>query len=630
MELEKEVWKEIKDHENYEISNFGRVKNKTTNYILSQKNEGGYLRISLKIPKSTKSKMYLVHRLVAQTFIPNPENKPTVNHKDKNKSNNKVENLEWSTMKEQAEHKKSDGKKYGVENGIRKRAIWRCDPTDFKRIEKYESFSDAAKYLIDNKITESKINIVISLLCRYFTKRQDEKFGFAWEYDEEEFEDEEWKEIPKEYLNNLEKYEISNYGRLKSPVGRVRSGRINDNGYVEFYLKGKLYKGHRLVALTFIENPENKPHVNHKDKNRSNNHISNLEWVTISENNIHARYYEKIEIIDSIEIIPSKKEKLESIIEHILPTELIDLKVIEVSNKNMSESIIEHVASESDEDFKTIDEVPAYEVSKKGTVRNKSSKLVLKQSVHDDCYRVSMKTPEKKTVNRFIHLLIAKAFVLNPENKPAIKHKDGNKKNNHFENLEWINLSERVRTAKGGAGVADGESASSEGSDSISETSYDDEVWKSVDPTLINDAKDYVLSNYGRMKSKSGRISYGRIDKEGYREFFINSKLFKVHRLVAKVFLENPDDLPNVIHIDKNKLNNHISNLKYMSAKDFATHYSKKGGKAVIQYDAEGNKIAKYESMTDASKETKISRLSISDCCNGKIEKVKGFVFKFE
>ena len=64
-------------------------------------------------------------------------------------------------------------------------------------------------------------------------------------------------------------------------------------GYIEYVLTEKdgtkkHIQGHRLVGLMFIPNPENKPHVNHKDTNRSNNVKSNLEWTTISENNLHA------------------------------------------------------------------------------------------------------------------------------------------------------------------------------------------------------------------------------------------------------------------------------------------------------------------------------------------------------
>jgi hypothetical protein len=613
MESEKEIWKEIKGFENYEISNFGKIKNTLTEKILSPKDEGGYLRITLVNSKKNR-KTFLVHRLVAQAFIPNPENKATVNHKDKDRKNNCVENLEWCTMKEQSEHKKADGKKYGTDKGIRKRAIWRCDPTDFKRIERYESYSEAANYLIENKLTTSKPGIIISLLCRYFAKEQDEKFGFSWELDESDYEDEIWKEIPKEFLNGLENYQISTYGRLKSPAGRIRSPRITDCGYCEFFIRPKLYKAHRLVAQVFLENPENKPHVNHKDKNRSNNHLSNLEWTTVSENMIHAKTF----IINK-----SKIEKID-LIKH----EFIDIKDSVVSNKKMSdkrEEVIEHIISEEcDEEFRIIDEVPNYEVSNMGTIRNKSSKSVVKQSDFEGSMRVSiLKMPEKKSIKRFVHSLVAKAFIPNPDNKPIIKHKDGNKKNNKVENLEWVNLTDRKKTVKavGGAGTSD---------DSASDISYDDELWKPVNPIIIDNIEGYELSNYGRLKSKIGRISYGSVDDQGYREFFLKTKLYKVHRLVAAVFLKNPDNLPNVIHIDKNKLNNDVSNLKYMSAKDFAAYYAKPTGKKVVQYNLDGTKLAEYKSISNASKETKLSTASISDCCNEKIEKVRGFVFKFE
>ena len=98
-----EEWRDIKGYEGkYQVSNLGRVKslnyNKTgvEGYIAAE-NSRGYLRVGLS--KKGKRKMFSVHRLVAETFIPNPNNYSQVNHKDENKQNNKVDNLEWCTPK---------------------------------------------------------------------------------------------------------------------------------------------------------------------------------------------------------------------------------------------------------------------------------------------------------------------------------------------------------------------------------------------------------------------------------------------------------------------------------------------------------------------------------------------------
>lgn len=98
-----EVWKPIDECYNYEISNLGRVKNiKTGKHLKSCIRPDGYANITLNI--NNKNKTYKVHRLIAHAFIPNPENKPTVNHFDRNKSNNAITNLEWATMSEQNKH----------------------------------------------------------------------------------------------------------------------------------------------------------------------------------------------------------------------------------------------------------------------------------------------------------------------------------------------------------------------------------------------------------------------------------------------------------------------------------------------------------------------------------------------
>ena len=98
----KEEWKDIKGYEGlYQISSFGRVKSlnymhkSVSKYLSLAIMSSGYVYVLLY--KEGKRKMYRVHRLVAEAFIPNPNNYKEVNHKDENKQNNRVDNLEWCT-----------------------------------------------------------------------------------------------------------------------------------------------------------------------------------------------------------------------------------------------------------------------------------------------------------------------------------------------------------------------------------------------------------------------------------------------------------------------------------------------------------------------------------------------------
>lgn len=104
-DIDGEIWKQMTGYEGkYMVSNLGRIRSllngsKFYGILKPAIHKGGYLRVRLYDNKSL-----LVHRLVAQTFIPNPKNKATVNHKNGNKKDNRVENLEWATQKENNRH----------------------------------------------------------------------------------------------------------------------------------------------------------------------------------------------------------------------------------------------------------------------------------------------------------------------------------------------------------------------------------------------------------------------------------------------------------------------------------------------------------------------------------------------
>ena len=131
---------------------------------------------------------------------------------------------------------------------------------------------------------------------------------------------------------------------------------------------------------------------------------------------------------------------------------------------------------------------------------------------------------------------------------------------------------------------------------------------------------DYEIDENGNVYSfKSNKYLTPCLDKYGYLYVTINSKHYKVHRLVAEAFLDNPNNKPCIDHIDRNKLNNHYSNLRYVTPKENSNNentinhlknigkrYKTEYGKQIINKSGE-----MFQSIIEAARQTNIPRSNI-------------------
>ena len=119
-----ENWKKVEGYEAYEVSDLGRVR-RGGRVLKVNPDKDGYLLISLY--KDDVRKRKSIHRLVGEAFIPNPEGKPTINHIDHDRANNRLENLEWATRSEQKIHSPKPIGKSGHRNIQLVSGYWEVD-----------------------------------------------------------------------------------------------------------------------------------------------------------------------------------------------------------------------------------------------------------------------------------------------------------------------------------------------------------------------------------------------------------------------------------------------------------------------------------------------------------------------
>ena len=168
-----EIWKDIKGYEGlYQVSNRGRVKSLWfgKENILKPGSCRGYLHIGLS--KNGEYKQYMVHRLVAQAFLSNPNNLSVINHKDENKTNNSIENLEW------CDHK------YNINFGTRNQ---RCaekmtNGKLSKPVLQYEKSGEFVREWKSTRDVQRNLGFANSSISRCCNGKLKTSYGFIWKY----------------------------------------------------------------------------------------------------------------------------------------------------------------------------------------------------------------------------------------------------------------------------------------------------------------------------------------------------------------------------------------------------------------------------------------------------------------
>lgn len=251
----------------YQVSRDGKICNKMTRKVLKPYCKAIYPRVGL-TTDDDMHKNYQIHRILALTFITNPENKPTVDHINRNPQDYGIDNLRWATYSEQnankASFKHKESKVIAISNGnIIK--VWD------KASDAISEFPDIKDYLIGEK--------------------QHEYFAFCY-LDKVILPGEVFKNID---INDVTKC-VSNLGRVYNKRhSKLTYGKNHADGYMRSNINGGTYLVSRLIGFAFVERPPHLAHIpyenleiNHIDGNKKNNIFSNLDWTNRSENVRHA------------------------------------------------------------------------------------------------------------------------------------------------------------------------------------------------------------------------------------------------------------------------------------------------------------------------------------------------------
>lgn len=272
IEFEGKLFTQIPGYDKYYVSLDANIYGNTLkkgllklNYDRAKK-ELDYVKINI-CDNNKQRKSLLLHRIVAETFIPRHESKEElfVDHIDDDKYNNHKDNLQWLTTKENAAKRKKPK--------LYKKTSWKVkfipnDP-DIK-----ESIFDGCKAVAEFfEITRQ--TIIDS--CRRGTIIKDLDGYFEYIKTVEDLLGEIWKNIVID--DKKTSYHISSEGRVKNKHGQLLKPMIANGNYLKVNISNKKHLVHRLVCSAFHDTIEGKYTVNHKNGKRNDNRAENLEWA---------------------------------------------------------------------------------------------------------------------------------------------------------------------------------------------------------------------------------------------------------------------------------------------------------------------------------------------------------------
>ena len=282
-----EQWKAHPEFTKYEASSFGAIRNgKSHNSLKPFVDSDGVSFVTMSMEKYyTRS----VHSLVATTYLPRPSWATKILHKDYNKSNNALDNLTWADDFEWREHlaHRPETRSTKAPSIL----FWKCEQETGVPLKAYERFEDAYND-VGGSLSDERIVLGQSA------------HGYKWlDNQVGHLTGETWMALPAHLAGSSSVYSISSYGRFRGRFGKILRPCLQRR-YLTMTLNRVTYNAHIVVAKAFLASDFfDGCVVNHKNGNKKDNRVTNLECVTQAENARHAHQHGLTRTRQKVEVI---------------------------------------------------------------------------------------------------------------------------------------------------------------------------------------------------------------------------------------------------------------------------------------------------------------------------------------